>query len=172
MARRPALRRDADGARDVAPSWESLTERLIREAQEAGAFDGIPGQGRRLELDDDPREGEMGLAFHILRTNDAVPPWIDADREARRSADGVERVLADAERAGRSGRPSPAARSRLRARLARAADDHDRAVEALNSSAPSMTLHRRRLDRAVLEARLDAAIDGSRGRGAGGDPHA
>lgn len=160
MARRPAVRRDPEGGLRLGLTWESVTERLIREAQEAGHFDDLPGAGRRLELDDDPREGEMGLAFHILRTNDAAPPWIVADREARRCADAVERVLTHATRAGRAGGPSPVERVRLRTRLAGAADDHDRAVDALNASAPSMTLHRRRLDRASLEARLQAAFDG------------
>jgi hypothetical protein len=140
-----------------------VTERLIREAHEEGRFDDLPGHGRRLDLDDDPREGEMGLAFHILRTNDAVPPWIGADLEARRCADALERVLGDAVRAGDRGALTPLGRSRFRTRLARAIDDHDRAVEALNASAPSLTLHRRRCDRAALEQRLDAALEGRTG---------
>ena len=33
-------------------SWESFVERQIREAQEAGAFDNLPGFGKPLDLDD------------------------------------------------------------------------------------------------------------------------
>jgi len=137
-----------------------VTERLIREAQETGSFDDLPGRGRRLDLDDDPREGEMGLAFHILRTNHVVPPWIAADLEARRCADAIERLLSDAARAGRDGRATPGLRARQRTRLLELVHDHDRAVDALGAIAPSMTLHRPRLVRATLEARLERALDG------------
>jgi hypothetical protein len=137
-----------------------VTERLIREAQEAGDFDDLPGRGRRLDIDDDPREGELGLAFHILRTNDAVPPWIAADREVRRCEDAVEGILAAAARAGRAGGVTAVGRTRSRARLARAIAAHHHAVEVLEASAPAATLHRRRLDRAAIEARLERALDG------------
>jgi DnaJ family protein C protein 28 len=137
-----------------------VTERLIREAQEAGAFDDLPGRGRPLDLDDDPREGELGLAFHILRTNDAVPPWIAADGEARRCANDIERLMADASRIARREDVTPMTRARLQARLARLADEHDHAVEALDATAPSATLHRRRLSCATLEARLGRILDG------------
>jgi hypothetical protein len=158
--RRPAVRRDADGGYRIDTTWESLTERLIREAQELGAFEGLPGRGRRLDPDDDPREGEMGLAFHILRTNDTVPPWIAADREARRSVEALERLLGDAAAIGRAGRVSPTTRARLRSRMERAIRDNARAVEALNLSAPSMSLHRRPLDPNRAQARLEHALDG------------
>ena len=154
------MRRDADGGVRIGPTWESVTERIIREAQEAGDFDDLPGRGRRLDLDDDPREGEQGLAFHILRTNDALPPWIAADREARRCADAIERIITEAVVAGQAGRVPPAARARYRARLARAVAAHASAVESLNALAPSLTLHRNRPDVAGLEARIARALDG------------
>lgn len=137
-----------------------MTERLIREAQEAGDFDDLPGRGRRLDIDDDPREGELGLAFHILRTNDALPPWIAADRDARRCAEAIERILEEASGLGRPGGVSPTTRARFRARLARAVAAHANAVASLNGSAPSMTLHRRLPDAARLDARLDRALEG------------
>jgi DnaJ family protein C protein 28 len=154
------MRRDADGGVRIGPTWESVTERMIREAQEAGAFDDLPGRGRRLDIDDDPREGEMGLAFHILRTNDALPPWIAADREARRSAEAIERVIADAAAGGRAGAMSPSARRRFRTRLARAIAVHDSAVTALNATAPSVAMHRLRPDPSAIEARLEHAFEG------------
>lgn len=50
---RPIVRRDADGNPSLASSWESLTERLIREAQVAGQFEGLPGHGRPLHVSSD-----------------------------------------------------------------------------------------------------------------------
>lgn len=161
--RRPAVRRDAEGGYRIGPTWESLTERLIREAQEAGGFDDLPGRGRRLELDDDPREGELGLAFHILRTNGAVPPWIAADMEARRCADAIERLMADASCVATDAGITPMTRSRLLARLRRLIDEHDHAVEALAACAPSVAVHRRHQPRAVLEERLERALGGDHG---------
>jgi hypothetical protein len=163
-SRRPAIRRDADGGFRIGPTWESVTERVIREAREAGAFDDLPGRGRRLELDDDPREGELGLAFHILRVNHEVPPWIAADRDARASLGEVEGLIASA-RTTATGRGARAARTRARARLEQAIEAYDRAVEALNATVPSVALQRRPLDRAALSARLERAF-------AGGEPEA
>jgi hypothetical protein len=157
--RRPAVRRDADGGLRIGPTWESVTERVIREAQEAGAFDDLPGRGRRFELDDDPREGELGLAFHILRVNHEVPPWIAADRDVRASLDAIEAIFASV-RAAATGRGGRAARARALARLEQAIEAHDRAVEALNATAPSVTLQRRPLDRAALSDRLERAFTG------------
>lgn len=164
--RRPAVRRDADGGYRIGLTWESVTERLIREAQEAGSFDELPGRGRRLQLDVDPREGDMGLAFHILRTNHAVPPWIAADMEARRCAGAIERLLADAGRADLARPVTSVTRARFRARLARLCEEHDHAVEALDATAPSVTLQRRRADRAALLARLERGLDGTPHEGA------
>ena len=42
-------RRDAEGRPQIAPSWESLVERQIREAMERGDFTDLPYQGERLE---------------------------------------------------------------------------------------------------------------------------
>lgn len=153
---RPVVRRDADGTTILARSWESLTERLIREAQEAGAFDDLPGTGRPLVLDDDPREGELGLAFHILRTNRTVPPWIAVDQEVRAQLDALDRLMA---RATDATPPGPVARARWHARLETVLHDHTAAVRSLEGLAPSTAQHRPRLDPSAEHARLDAALD-------------
>jgi len=66
------IHRDADGRPRLAPDRETLTERLIREAQEAGRFDDLPGHGRPLVLDDDTHAGEMALANLVLRNAGAL----------------------------------------------------------------------------------------------------
>ena len=67
----------------VAPSWESLVDRQIREAMEAGKFDDLPHQGAPLPIEDDSAAGEWALAFRMLRNAGVAPPWIEADKEAR-----------------------------------------------------------------------------------------
>ena len=157
-ASRPAIRRDADGVTSMAPTWESLTERLIREAQERGDFDGLPGHGKPIALDDDPRAGEMGLAFHMLRNAGAAPPWIEADKEVRAALDERDRLLAQARAASARGVMGRLGQHRLHDQLDRLIDRHDAAVARLNASAPSLSLHRRPLDRAAERARLDVAL--------------
>ena len=149
---RPLVRRDAEGNERTAPSWETLTERLIREAQEDGAFDELPHRGRPLRLDDDRYAGEMAMANHVLRNAGAAPPWIETDKEIRRQLEAIDALVARA-------RSSPAsARDRLERELDRLADDHDGAVARLEGLAPTSRQHRPRVDRTALRRRLLAAL--------------
>jgi hypothetical protein len=149
----PLIRRDADGHERTAPSWETLTERLIREAQEAGHFDDLPGHGRPLQLEDDHLAGEMAMANHVLRNAHAAPPWIEVDKDVRRQLEAIELLLRRARQA------SPSSRARLERELQRLADAHDSGAEQLQSLAPSARQHRPRLERDRLRARLDDAFD-------------
>ena len=148
---RPLIRRDADGVERTAPSWETLTERLIREAQAAGAFDGLPYQGRPLPAEDDAYAGDMAMAYRVLRNAGTSPPWIEADKEARRIEVEIDRLLA------LTGGRSPLGRRRARERLVRLVREHGTAVERLAVLAPTPRQHRRRLDLATLLRRFDDA---------------
>jgi hypothetical protein len=151
-ADRPLVRRDADGGERTAPSWESLTERLIREAQEAGQFDDLPGHGRRLELEDDALEGEMALAHHVLRNAGAAPPWIEVDKEVRELQARIDALIL------RASRSPSGARARLERDLLALAERHDDAVTRLDGLAPTSRQQRPRLDRERTLRRLHAAL--------------
>ena len=84
--RRPASRLDAEGRRQVAPTWESLVERQLREAMDEGKFDDLPFRGERIPFDDDAAAGDWALAFHMLRNAGVAPPWIEADKDVRTRA--------------------------------------------------------------------------------------
>src|SRR4029078_9339185 len=101
-------RRDAVGRRQIAPSWESLVERQIREAMDAGAFDELPFVGQRLPIEDDSAAGEWAMAHRMLKNAGVAPPWIESDKEARRLLAAREEVLQRARHA------SLASRARLR----------------------------------------------------------
>ena len=149
---RPLIRRDAEGGTCTAPDWESLTERLIREAQDAGAFDDLPGHGQRLRLVDETAAGDMAMAYHLLHNAGAVPPWIAADKDVR---DVETRIAALLDRAisarGTSG-------ERLEGELEALADQHDAAVLRLEGLAPTARQQRRRLERARLREQLRLAL--------------
>lgn len=146
-------RRDSAGRREVAPSWESLIERQIREAAEAGAFDDLPYQGERLPLEDDSAAGEWAMVHRMLKNAGVAPPWIESDKEARRQLEALERLLARA-----ASVRSDTSRARLRAEHATLVAEANRAIARVNSEAPTARQHRRILDPATEGARLEAAF--------------
>jgi len=147
-------RRDSDGRIHTAHSWESLVEKQIREAMEAGAFKDLPYQGEPLPIEDDAAAGEWAMAHRMLRNADAAPPWIEADKEARRLLAEIEQLLARAPR-------SPASRrARLEAELRQLAEDANLAIGRLNAEAPTLQQHRRIVDVTELLGRLERTVQG------------
>jgi hypothetical protein len=141
------IRRDPDGKLEVARTWESLADRQIREAQERGEFDDLPYHGRPLPRVDDAYAGDMAMAYGILRNNRAAPPWIEADKEARRMLDRRDDILRLARDA------SPMMRGRYRTELGQAVRAYNDAVAVLAVEAPSFRRHRPRMNEATeLEA--------------------
>src|SRR3954454_25279963 len=86
-------RKDAEGRPQVAPSWESLVEKQIRDAMSQGAFDDLPFRGQRLPLEDDSAAGDWAMGYRILREAGAAPPWIESDKEARRQMAELEDLI-------------------------------------------------------------------------------
>jgi hypothetical protein len=134
------LRRDAEGKLSAGPTWESLSERLIREAMERGEFDELPFKGRRIPLEDETYAGDNALGYHVLKNAGVAPPWIEADKEARRLLEARDRILA---RAG-TVRTEPM-REQLRREMRRTVGEANAAIDRLNVEAPGPAQHRRRL---------------------------
>jgi hypothetical protein len=149
-------RRDAEGRREVGPTWESLVERHIREAMEAGVFDDLPHRGERLPLEDDSAAGDRAMAHRLLRNAGMAPPWIESDKEARRLLAELEAVIE------RAVRVSPLSRDRVRTSVTLIVADANRAIDRVNAEAPTPAQHRRRLDPAAELRRLEAAFDACR----------
>ena len=147
-------RKDAEGRRQVGPSWESLVERQIREAMSQGAFDDLPYQGQRLPLLDDSAAGEWAMAHRLLREAGVAPPWIESDKEARRLMAELEALIE------RAPRMSPLSQQRARRDLHRIVAAANAAIVRLNSEAPTDRQHRRQLDPGREAARLEAAFAG------------
>jgi len=67
-----------------------IVEERIREAQRAGKFDGLAGQGRKLDIEDDSHIPEdLRMAYRILRNADCLPPEIDLRKDILRLRDLV-----------------------------------------------------------------------------------
>lgn len=146
-------RRDAEGRPQTAHSWESLVERQIREGMAAGSFDELPYQGERLPIEDDSAAGDWAMAHRMLRNAGMAPPWIESDKEARRLLAEIEALMA------RAPRTSPLSRARERANLVRLVNEANRAITRVNAEAPTAGQHRRPVDLAAIEARLEAAFE-------------
>ena len=67
--------------------WEHYVDRQIREAQERGKFDNLPGKGKPFtHLDTDP------LA-QVLKSQGFAPRWIELDRQVREKIEIAEQSI-------------------------------------------------------------------------------
>ncbi len=70
-----------------------IVEQRIREAQENGEFDNLPGQGEPLNLEDDSHIPEdLRLAYKILKNADCLPPELEGKKEIRQMKDMMENI--------------------------------------------------------------------------------
>jgi DnaJ family protein C protein 28 len=74
--------------------WESWIDQQVREAQERGAFDNLPGKGKRLDLAPNPYAPDQELAFKILKDAGFAPEWIELDKAIRAKVSLARQLLA------------------------------------------------------------------------------
>ena len=151
------MRRDGEGRPQFAHSWESLVERQIREAMEAGDFENLPYHGEPIRIDDDG--SELALAHHVLKQAGFAPGWVATDAEIRLLLARRDALLERARRAG------PPVRDRDRQALEALVAEVNRLVLRLEHEAPTPRQHRRRLDPAAEVAALEAAAGNHAGSG-------
>jgi hypothetical protein len=79
--------------------FDTLVERRIREAKEAGEFDDLPGAGAPLEFDDDALvPEELRAAYRLLKNSGFLPPELEAHREIRQLEQLLQTVEDDGKR--------------------------------------------------------------------------
>jgi mRNA-degrading endonuclease toxin of MazEF toxin-antitoxin module len=76
-------------------NWGRIVEEQIREAQQNGDFEDLAGQGKPLEYNDEDTalEGDLKMAHHILKNADALPFWIELDKEIRARQEHCRNLL-------------------------------------------------------------------------------
>ena len=63
-------------------AWHFIAERKIREAMDEGAFDHLEGQGKPLDLSENPFEDPSDrMAHRLLKNNGFAPAWIEQAKE-------------------------------------------------------------------------------------------
>lgn len=84
---------------DALQTFDSIAERRIREAQERGEFDDLPGMGLPLTLDDDTLVPEdLRVAYRLLKNAGFVPPELAAHGEIRQLEQLLQAAETDDER--------------------------------------------------------------------------
>jgi DnaJ family protein C protein 28 len=143
-------------------SWSDVVEERIRAAQEQGGFANLPGEGKPLNLDDNPSAGERALAFHLLQNNNVLPRELDLGREVDADLARAEKLLDELrrERDWLARQPSfsrPRLLRAYRVKRSEVAERYEQALReirsktlTLNIIAPSL-LHRQVVD---VEERL------------------
>lgn len=74
--------------------WENWIDQKIREAQELGQFDNLPGKGKPLDLTPNPYAKEQELAFKVLKDAGYAPEWIELDKAIRGRLERARATLA------------------------------------------------------------------------------
>ncbi len=124
--------------------WESIAERKIREAMEAGAFDNLPSKGKPIPLDQDPFEDPtMRMAHHLLRVNGFAPPWIEEACEIDRA---LTSLLSDLENARRRYAANPPSWQRALDGFHQQASALNRRILTYNLKSPSPRFHKPLMD--------------------------
>ena len=152
--------------------WEKWVDQQIREAQERGAFDNLPGRGKPVDLTPNPYDQGQELSFKILKDAGFAPEWIELDKTIRSKVQRARAAILRqwqwrearlSELSGRSDSWSGAERSRVEAGWQDAIaafglelDEINQEIADLNLKVPSSRFQRSRLDAARELARLDA----------------
>src|ERR1051325_4406897 len=83
--------------------WESAVEKQIREAEERGEFDNLPGKGKPLPLGH--WDAEWGMAFHVLTNAGETLRWIALGRDIEAARASLNEFLQRARHIPPSERP-------------------------------------------------------------------
>ena len=84
---------------DALYGYQRIVEQRIKEAEERGEFDDLPGRGEPLKLVDDSGVPEdLRLAYKILKNADCLPPELEAKKEIRQMEDLLENIPDEKER--------------------------------------------------------------------------
>jgi DnaJ family protein C protein 28 len=136
---------NAEGRRD----WDSWIDQQIREAEEQGKFDDLPGKGQPLDLTHNPYARDREMAFKVLKDAGYAPEWIELDKAIRGKLERARTALTRnwewrgarlGELAGRSDSWSEAERRRVVAGWRRAIAVFELEMDAINDEIADLNL--------------------------------
>jgi len=125
----------------IVEAWESIAERKIQEAIEAGEFDNLPHRGKPIRIEANPFEDPtQWMAHHLLRVNGFAPAWIEEASEIDRITTSLLDDIANSRQRHATDPPDwQRARDGFRQRL----DEINRRILAYNLKCPSVQFQKR-----------------------------
>lgn len=135
---------------------ESMVERMLREAIEAGEFDNLPGRGKPVDLSENPFEDpDLRVVHKLLRDAGFAPAWIEERKDIGATFDSLRQILTRAWKIYRPGGASPndAAWKRNVAEFREKAAELNNRIRLYNLKVPASVFQRRLLD-------ADSVIEG------------
>lgn len=64
-------------------AYYNYIDELIRQAQERGEFDNLPGAGKPLEIEENVYAGDKAMGYSLLKNNGHAPPEVELMREIK-----------------------------------------------------------------------------------------
>lgn len=120
------------------PPRESLIDEQIREAQQQGMFDNLPGSGKPLPKDDSYYlAGDHWMGNKILKDAGFVPAWIELRKEIAAERGEVIAALDRYREQARILEPADASLQALEDRYVQLAREINRKIDAHNGQAPA-----------------------------------
>jgi DnaJ family protein C protein 28 len=129
--------------------WESWIDQQIREAQERGEFDDLPGKGKPLDLTPNPYAQDREMAFKVLKDAGYAPDWIEQDKAIRGRLEQMRATLTRqwqwretrlGELVDRSGSWSVAEQERVRQSWQKAVVAFEEEIVAINAEITDLNL--------------------------------
>lgn len=142
---------------------ESMAEKMLREAIEAGEFDNLPGKGQPVDLSENPFEDpELRVVHKLLRDAGFAPAWIEERKDIDATFEAARQTLRRAWKIYRPQGVSPndAAWERNVAEFREQAAELNGRVKLYNLKVPAAVFQRRLFDAdKVLEEVTQASGD-------------
>jgi hypothetical protein len=74
-------------------AFQKIVEKKIREAQQKGEFENLPGRGEPMTLEDDSHiPEELRLTYKILKNANCLPPELQLRKEIRQMEDMLDQI--------------------------------------------------------------------------------
>lgn len=144
---------------------ESMAEKMLREAIEAGEFDNLPGKGQPVDLSENPFENpDLRVVHKLLRDAGFAPAWIEEQKDIAATFEAARQTLTRAWKIYRPGGVSPndAAWEKNVAKFREKAAELNSRIRLHNLKVPSAVFQRRLFDAdKVIEAVTQAKDSGA-----------
>lgn len=136
--------------------WESLVDKLIREAMERGDFDELSGRGEPVDLSENPFEDpEVRTAHRLLRNAGFAPAWLEEQKDIDENLKRARATLTRARDLFRDEIPRGARWQRAVQEFCETVAELNQRIRMYNLKAPGTVFHRKVFDASAFIHELE-----------------